>query len=492
MKRPKVFTIIEILVMVFILTIIVSIFIKWQISRNDLVAAKIYADATKGYARLFMEYLKKNKQSILKQVNPNNPLVISITDLQSQGYLSAGSSLANLFNQKACLLVMQNPSSNILYPILFYVDGRSVESTIVTRAMTYIGGMSGVYDKASDNVLGLFGFWSYNNFYSNFQGLINHCGNVVANNSLVFNIGMDNVYNDAITPDISLHRFTDLIESNLGELGNTNTVYSDITLTNIESNASKKLYFDESKNIYFVQDDLSNPNVNLKNGTLAADGLLPLNKKAPGASCNAAQLGSISAQVDSSYGMQASTLICSYNPPVCQAQANNDYCYMPIKHNTIKFTNTGNMTSTFICPAAVPNVSDVSAGIGYINIQYQECSYDPFLGYNCNGTVQNSPVPVSSGTQFLNSPVIVDGNSYLIKVGYQVTNNYPNLNSCGSKCSALNMNERNIRDYPYVRNASCACNGNNKRVVSILSTTPLSTAKINYVTCTSKLILIQR
>ncbi len=497
MKKQTGFTLSEILIMVFILSIAMGSFIKWQIYRNTLLATRTYVDQTKVYSNVFIGYLKSNLNNISAIVNPSNPIAISWSDLASQGYVPTGLTGKNSYNQSPCLIVTQNNGSNLLYPILVFVDGQNTESGITTRAMALMGGYSGIYMRNNDTVTGDFGLWSYPSFAGAYRGLINHCGGRIADNSIVMNIGMINDFNDAITPDVSVHRYKDQINPNLGESFNANTAYTDITLTTNGSTSSNKLYFNHTQSVYFSQSNNSNPTVTLNNGSLVAQALLPTTKKTPGQICDPSQVGSVSSQVDASYGMQASVLVCSYNPPVCQAQAGSDYCFTPIKHNTIKFTNTGNMSSSFLCPAGAPVVSDASANTLYLNIQYRECRGWWFT-YDCSqGNIQNVQQSAGSSGQPITTPINVDGVNYYMQVGYKAINPIPALNSCSSKCSALGMSEHNNNNWPRIFNATCACDSgtpgqSNYRAIDVMSVTPIGTPTINYVTCTSKMVLTQQ
>ncbi len=493
--KNKGFTLPEILVMVMILSIATGVFIKWQFYRNTLLTSKAYADQARAYTNVFIGYLKKNQKNIATSISPGNPVVVSWDDLLTHGYVPTGFSAKNMYNQKPCLLVTQNAGSKLLYPIMLYLDGNNVDAAVTTRSMALLGGVAAIYNRHTDNVVGTYGLWSYSGFGGMYQGRLSHCGSGLSDGTLVINVGMMNDYNGAITPDVSLQRLTDKYNG-LGESFNTNTAFTDIALTKNGSATSGKLYLNHNSSVYFSQGSINNAEVTLKNASLTAEILQPTTKNNPGLICSASQLGSVSAQVDGSSGMQSSVLVCSYNPPVCQAQAGNDYCYTPIKHNTIKYTNTGYMGTTFICPAGAPIVSDAVAKNQYTTVEYRECTSEFTYFYDCGrGNISTKQITSPGTGQFITTPIMVNGVNFSMQIGFQAINSSTTFKTCSSQCSSLSMSQYS-GSWPQVKGATCACTsgtwGRDFRIVNIMSVIPAASPSIQYATCTTKMILTQQ
>ncbi|RTL11764.1 MAG: shufflon system plasmid conjugative transfer pilus tip adhesin PilV [Neisseriaceae bacterium] len=493
MRRRSGFTMIELLIMTAIATAILAIFIQWITYRTKLNMAKAYANQTTAYSNVFLTYLTKNKATILANMTPGSSIVVSWNDLVTQGYVPTGFSTNNMYNQKPCLIITQQPSK-ILYPILVYVDGRAVESFIFTRSMSWLGGVSGYYSKSQNSIIGALGAWKYNNFTSY---PISNCGNTIQNGALAVNIGMMNAFNDAISPDVSLHRPKDY-QSNLGESFNTNTAFTDLTLTKAGNQSSAKLFFNHANNIYLAQNNVNDPTTTISNAAITANSVQPIVKNNPGTACTSSQLGSISSQTNATSGMQSSTLVCSYNPPVCRAQSGTDYCYTPIKSNTIKYTNTGYMGSSFTCPGIAPIAIDAQNNAGTAIINYRSCPMKQIFEWDCNsGSPQSQSVSSGVSGQFLSSPINVNGQTFNINVGYQVTGTPTDLTSCSSRCSALGMDVGKIV-WGKVNNYSCLCNkqknGNfdANGYFDAYSVSSGGSATIKYITCSSKMILTQQ
>lgn len=500
MKITKGFTIIELLAMMVILIATVTLFINWIQMKSILHSAKIYADQSKAYADIYIRYLNQNKENIESAVTPNTPMVITFKDIQNQGYLPTGVQQKNLFSQTPCLIVTKNHGSNTLSPIMFFVDGSQVQQEVGSRAMVLIGGMAGIYNNFKDNVIGNLGQWGYDRFISNNGSLIRKCGNTIANNSIFLNISMMNTFNDILTPDVTLHRLADKYNKRLGDSNNTNTLVTDISFAQNGSQQSKKLYFfgKSESEIYLQASDLNNHNVRLYEGAFLADYLQPTQKFAPGKSCLPTEVGAVSSVEDNSYGFQGSILVCTYNPPVCQSQSQNDYCYISVKHNTIKFTNKGQMGQSFLCPAGAPVAVDAVVNNLAINIQYRTCamSMPQARQFDCNkGNISNTSRDLDGTAkgEFITYPININGSIFKMQIGYKATGVYPDLKNCDTNCRYLGMS-RDIYKYPEILNANCPCiSGDIKDpiIADVLSVTPTKTSSIQYVTCTSKMVISQ-
>lgn len=498
MKKQQGFTIIEILIMAFILSVVIAAFTKWLIYRNSLLVSRTYADQTKAYTNVFIKYLNDNKKKLIKNITPSSPKVLNWNDMETSKYVPTGLKGKNIYNQAPCLIIIKNNGSNLLHPIMVFTDGQAIDSKVTSRAMALIGGYSGIYIKNTDTIIGDFGLWSYPSFFVQYQSLINSCGGRIAENSIVINIGMMNDFNDLITPDVSVHRFNDKINPNLGESLNTNTIFTDISLKNDRQSSSNKLYFNQKNDIYLEKSNASDSTVRLNNASFVAQSLLPKIKNDPGDRCSPEQLGSVSSQKDSPYGIQSSTLICSYNPPVCQAKSGTDYCFTAIRHNTIIFNNRGSMGNRFICPAGVPIVSDANSNDVIVRMDYRKCVQTKLLEFDCGmGDIFNKEVFRGNSAQMITTPIRVNGNNFFMQIGYKIFDFFIDLNSCDNKCSALGMRKYDWQDWKgtfKVIHSNCPCFDPNQKywaIYDILSVGQTGFPRINYVTCTSKMILTQ-
>ncbi len=510
-KYNKGITIFEVIIMLFILVATTAVFVKWMANKQLLNTSKIYADQSYNYSLIFIKYLNNNESTIRAQLQNSNTITVSIDDLRNAGYVETTTSNTNLYGQTPCVIVNKNTneSGTILFPILFFTGGKSVNSSISLRAMSILGGFAGTFSSKTGDIVGNMGQWSYLDIADLPQN--DTCNATLEDNSIALNLGMMSQYNNQIATDLSLHRIADANGYALGDRNNSNTVLTDISVTPSDTESRPNRIYLSSDNSpnnasYLTQNGANGVQAN--NAYFKAQLLKPNTQLIAGTSCTAQDVGSIvSQEIDHpEYELNTSNLICSYAPPMCQAEAGSDYCYLPQKNNTVIY-NIGNIESytanSFTCPGYTPIATAGKINNGEEDITYLKCpspnifsdtvtSYQSCKatgGYEQKGEIIYS-TPINYTGSFMTSNLMADNVNYSVNVGYiSAPTKTIDPTDCKAQCSAMG------KSYDQGRTAAlqsqgvlCACVTEDSYYRAILNVTASNHHPIQSVTCTNKMI----
>ncbi len=373
--KNKGYTLTEILMGVVAVAIMSAAIAPMVLSNYRVNNAQSMADQTITYSKIYARYLLNNDNNIRNTIANNNIAFIPWSNLKTSGYVPTGSVAdTNSLGQTPCVAIMQNSQTKQLMPFLFFVGGDGRQKNFSTldanNTISQIGGMAGVYvsdmnDKdVRQSGAGVFGNkagWFLPSSTPYIQQVQAGCGAVLSNNSIVMNISMMAEYSGALTPDVSLHRFKDPTNPNLGDPNNTNTAQTDISLDPIDPSnpnaQSKRLYFtgNDDNGVYLQnkQDPLKSDltTIGLSNGTLAANTLQPTKAVPTFTQCDKTEVGKMAQQSDKTVILQ-SQLQCTANPLQCQGpdptgKTLNGYCYLPVSEISITYRPN---TASFTCP----------------------------------------------------------------------------------------------------------------------------------------------
>ncbi len=370
------YTLVETLIGVVAVTIMSAAIAPLVLTNYQITNAQSVADETIVYSKIYTRYLLNNDKALRDAVTTSNIAFVSWSSLKNGGYVPTGTVAdKNPFGQTPCVVIMRNNQTDQLMPIMFFIGGNGREKSFTTsdanNTSNQIGGMSGIYvsdlndkdaKRSGAGVFGNKGGWFLPSSTPYIQQIQTGCGGLPSNNSIVMNISMMSEYGGALTPDVSLHRYKDPTNPNLGDPDNTNTAQTDLSLSPFDAtnpNAqSKRLYFsgnNSTNGVYFQNAlDAANPDVKtvgLKNGTLAANTLQPLQALQTFTYCGSNEVGKMAQQSDTTVILK-SQLQCTYNPLQCQGadqtgRALNGYCYLPVSE--ISVTYHPNQSSA-MCP----------------------------------------------------------------------------------------------------------------------------------------------
>ena len=509
MIKNRGFSIIEIMLMIFVLVSIVAVFNTWQNNIRVLNSSKIYADQTHVYALSYIKYLQDNESTIVTSnitVVPYSTLINAgyVTD-QNAGYVADVTPRTNLYGQTPCVIITKSANESQIFPILIFVGGKSVSSAISNRAMSSLGGYAGTFSTQDNSVVGSLGGWNYSSITDN---QLSQCGGSISNNSLALNLGMMVEYNTSVSTDLSLHRTVESTLYALGDSNNSNTMLSDISITNSES--SQRIYWGSGNNPSYLSKSESLNVVNAVNASVKANTLKPNLLVEAGAACTADEVGSIASQnvTHPEYEYNSSNLVCTYLPPACQVEANSNYCYLPIKNNSVIYNLSESAITTFICPGNTPIATNgvVNSYAGAEIAYYYKCNnsgtFDDCRNHKDNdyeGSGTGTIAATASVGKFISSIISANNVNYSINIGYNVTFESAPIAiptpSDLSNCPIICTNATG-KSYSHTRTVQgdssdpiCACAKNSDSYY--LAIYKISTANANpiqSVTCTSKMI----
>lgn len=105
-------------------------------------------------------YIKDNYTAVMANATPTTPALIRVSDLIAGGYLQAGFSMTNTYNQNACVLVLE-PTANNLTALVITEGGTALDDLTLGGLAGITGAAGGgVYTSATTTVRGAMGGWS--------------------------------------------------------------------------------------------------------------------------------------------------------------------------------------------------------------------------------------------------------------------------------------------------------------------------------------------
>lgn len=105
-------------------------------------------------------YIKDNYTAVMANATPTTPALIRVSDLIAGGYLQAGFSMTNTYNQNACVLVLE-PTANNLTALVITESGTALDDLTLGGLAGITGAAGGgVYTTATTTVRGAMGGWS--------------------------------------------------------------------------------------------------------------------------------------------------------------------------------------------------------------------------------------------------------------------------------------------------------------------------------------------
>lgn len=383
MKFKKGYTLIEVLIGVIAISAMSAAIVPLVLNNNQIANAQSLANETILYSKIYAKYLLNNDKVIRDAVQSNGIAFVRWTSLKNTGYAPSGTIAdTNTLGQTPCVAVMSNSQTNQLTPFMFFVGGngreRNFTSLDASNTINQIGGMAGVYlnDPSNKDVwqsgTGAFGNksgWFLPSTTPYLQQIQSGCGAQPSNNSIVMNLNMMSEYGGVLTPDVSLHRFKDPANPNLGDTENTNTSQTDISLAPVDplnqNQPSKKLYFNGNEpatGTYMYSQ--GGRTVQVTNATLAANTLQPTQEIPVLTYCRDDQLGTIAKEDSSSNTILKGILICTNNPLQCQGvdptgQPLSSYCYLPVSGASLTYkpnTSQANCPDGYYLDATVPPI----------------------------------------------------------------------------------------------------------------------------------------
>ena len=121
-------------------------------------------------------YIKDNYIAVMANATATQPALIRVSDLVAGGYLTAGATPANAYQQNQCVLVLE-PIANNLTALVVTEGGTTIDDITLGGLAGLIGAAGGgVYSTDTTTVRGAMGGWSLaTGNYANANNLNQHC-----------------------------------------------------------------------------------------------------------------------------------------------------------------------------------------------------------------------------------------------------------------------------------------------------------------------------
>lgn len=516
-KKQRGFGLLDSLVALAIFGTVLTLYVRETQDINEIKLAKNYATNSITDAKEFAKQLQTfdtayseasysdSKRNIYKNVSyyeeykgtlrtsPDSVITIAPSGWDSKYQAK------NIFNEKPCLSLAYNASTDTMYGIMFYVytTDKGKEPTfknkakLVQRSLVSLKGTGVAYvdsetaqhfnrNRYNNNTLSLTS-WSPNNLDKLVSGS-SICGGKLAHNSVIINMDMLPEFNQRLIAVNGLVKSTSQNNTNQSylpdHLFNANTLKSNLSVDNVilssGANASESVIMNvvgtNNKTL-----NIGNNQSDDNNTAFLVSSIQPNTSVVSGTSCGSDEVGkvAIAGSEDASL-LSKGLLSCSKNSTLCST----GYCYLPSKDNLVSFYAKDNQkledkTGTFICPSYAPfykssvingsSVNNASVQVlinsggattgATMNIMAFDGSQMKYfmVGNNNNFTMSNKYGSWSSVSQFelnttaggtpknvlLTSKTLIkkDFNGYSENVGVSIGNS---TNLCSSACSALN------------------------------------------------------
>lgn len=162
-QNQKGITLVEILASLAIMSAVTAGVVRLIDQYSNDTKSAITAQHISAVGAAAQAYIKDNFSSVIAAATPTTPALITVPMLIATGYLSAGFSTTNNYNQPTCVLVLE-PSANMLNALVVTENGASgtaindVDLGGVAGLVGASGG--GIYSDAPTTLRGAMGGWS--------------------------------------------------------------------------------------------------------------------------------------------------------------------------------------------------------------------------------------------------------------------------------------------------------------------------------------------
>lgn len=403
-RISKGFTLLELMMALAIAAIMYNTFMVQYF--NNLATQKSRTNAVlhQGFAIEYSNYIQDNYAAIWNQIGNGRVAVIPYSTLKTDGYSSG---IYNTSNFTPCAIVLADPNSNMLFPLIVDVTGNTsyVSPADSLNGAIYLGDYAAVYSNGRFNG---YGGWNIDMTTSAYftNSPLSACdfANLVPN-SIAINLVLTPFFMQH-QKDIGLSRILD--NSSLGSQ-NKNISQTDITLgypfNSDLAHQYNRIFFSSDNTVatqpycasgmslgstspYYLES-----NVVCSNSRLVTNFISPRNSEGItlGGRCTNQLVGTITQ--DQSGSDKTSGLICSYNPLLCTliSKTSSSTCYLSTLTKMVKYFMPPN-TTTYTCPNETPIAIDAVT-----DQQLLQMSYCQSTTNDCSGaTMMTVVIPYSS------------------------------------------------------------------------------------------------
>lgn len=237
MKKQAGITLLEVVVALGIMSVVVAGTAALIERSSADTRAAVAAQQLRTVGDAANVYIKDNYTAVAANATATQPALIRVSDLVAGGYLTAGATTANAYQQNQCVLVLE-PSANNLTALVVTEGGTTIDDITLGGVAALIGASGGgIYSSATTTVRGAMGGWSIaTGNYANANHLGQHCDGTAGAVTLAAghpaqalwfadgNITSGFLYRDAVPGHPELNRMNTTLDMNGNAISNAATV----------------------------------------------------------------------------------------------------------------------------------------------------------------------------------------------------------------------------------------------------------------------------
>jgi type II secretory pathway pseudopilin PulG len=176
MKKQVGITLLEVVIALGIMSIVVAGTAALIDRSSADTRAAVAAQQLRTIGDAANAYIKDNYTAVTAIATASQPALIRVSDLVAGGYLTAGTTTTNAYQQNQCVLVLQ-PTANNLTAIVVTEGGTVIDDLTLGGIAGLVGAAgAGIYSTAATTVRGAMGGWSIaTGNYANANNLGQHC-----------------------------------------------------------------------------------------------------------------------------------------------------------------------------------------------------------------------------------------------------------------------------------------------------------------------------
>ena len=159
-QRQRGVTLLEVLLSLLLLSAVLTGVVELLNRYTDEVKTSVAAQHLAAIGEAATAYIKDNYGAVAAAATSTVPAVITVPMLTATGYLPAGFSATNNFQQTVCALVLE-PAANDLAGLVIAQGGQTIDDVTLGGIVSASGASAGgVYTSATTTMRGAMGSWS--------------------------------------------------------------------------------------------------------------------------------------------------------------------------------------------------------------------------------------------------------------------------------------------------------------------------------------------